>query len=148
MNIDTYYFGDVEFEEKDIITFEEGIYGFGGMKKFIIIYNPEENLPFHWLQSIEDSRLSFIITSPFLFVDDYNFDLPDKLAEKMEIKEESDVVIYCITVIPENIEKSTINLKAPIIFNKNNRQAKQFIINEDYPYKHVLFKELSKKGGE
>lgn len=149
MKIKTYYFGDVEYTEEDVIHFEEGMYGFGGMKDFIIIYNPEDDLPFHWLQSIDDDRLSFIITSPFLFVDDYDFELTDKIVEKMDLREDSEVVVYCITVINDDIQTSTINLKAPIILNKRTKHGKQHIIEEDYPYKYLLFsKELTAKEGE
>ena len=141
MIIETETLGEIEYFEKDIIFFDDGIYGFGGMKKFILILNPIEQLPFHYLQSIEDKRLSFIITSPFLFVKDYAFDISDLLVEKMDIKSTEDIDIFSIAVLPEDLNETTINLKAPIIVNKKNKKARQYILNENYKYKQYIFKD-------
>lgn len=139
MIVKTDFIGEVEYNEEDILEFDEGLYGFPDAKKFIIIINPEEELPFDWLQSLDDETLSFIVTSPFLFVEDYDFNLPDAVVSKMDINEISDISVYTVTVIPEDVQKSTLNLKAPIIINNNTRRAKQVILNEDYPHKHKLF---------
>lgn len=140
MIIETEVLGEVNYTDDDVITFNEGLYGFGGMKKFVLILNPVDDLPFHFLQSIDDDRLSFIVTSPFFFIEDYDFDLSDQMIEKMDVSSIEDIEILTIAVIPKEIEETTINLKAPIIINKKNRIAKQFILNEDYPYKQSIFK--------
>lgn len=141
MIIETEVLGEVEYHEKDIIFFDEGLYGFGGMKKFVLILNPVEEVPFHYLQSIEDNRLSFIVTSPFTFISDYDFELSDAVVESMEITSTDDIEIYSIAVIPEELEKTTINLKAPIIINRKNNRAKQYILSENFLYKQFVFKE-------
>lgn len=141
MIIETEALGAIEYLEKDIIVFEDGLYGFGGMKRFIFILNPVEEVPFHYLQSLEDARLNFIVTSPFLFVADYDFNISDLLVEKMDIKSPEDIEIFSIAVIPENLDDTTINLKAPIIINKKNKKAKQYILNENFQYKQYIFKE-------
>lgn len=140
MIIETEILGNIEYTEEDIIVFEEGLYGFGGMKKFVLILNPVEEVPFHYLQSIEDVRLSFIVTSPYLFVTDYDFDISDEVVEKMGIKSPESMDIFSIAVIPENVDETTINLKAPIIINKSNKSAKQYILNENFNYKQYIFK--------
>lgn len=140
MIIETDVIGKVEYADEDIINFEEGLYGFGGMKKFILILNPIPELPFHYLQSIDDPRLNFVVTSPFLFIENYDFEINDTVVEKMNIDDINDIDIYSITIIAEEIEETTINLKAPIIVNRKNQFAKQFILNEDYPYKKLIFK--------
>ncbi|BEP30207.1 flagellar assembly protein FliW [Helicovermis profundi] len=144
MKIETKFLGEIEFLKEDIIYFEEGLYGFTNMKEFILIINPEPDLPFHWLQSIVDEKLSFIVTSPFLFLDEYDFEVNDSIIEKLNIKTHEDIEIYSITVIPNEVKNTTINLKAPIIINKNNKKAKQLILNEDFPYKHSIFKKVNK----
>lgn len=140
MIVKTDYLGEVEYNVEDILEFEEGMYGFPDLRKFIIINNPEEELPFDWLQSLDDETLSFVVTSPFLFVDDYDFNLPDAVVSKMEIEEVTDISIYSVTVIPQEVESSTLNLKAPIVINNATKRGKQVILNEDYPHKYLLFK--------
>lgn len=139
MIIETEVLGNVEYEEKDIIRFEEGLYGFGDMRDFIIIRYPFEDLPFHYLQSIEDRRLSFVITSPFLFVDNYEFDIEDEVLKSMEIKKVEDIDIYSIAVIPKDLKETTINLRGPLIVNRVNNLARQYAVEEDYPYKYQIF---------
>ena len=144
MKIETKVFGEIEYTKEEIIFFEEGLYGFGGAKEFILITNPEPELPFHWLQSIEDEKISFIVTSPFLFLDKYDFEIADLIVNRLDIDKHEDLEIYTITVIPSEVKNTTINLKAPLLINKVNRKAKQVILNEDFPYKYSIFKEKSK----
>jgi len=140
LKIVTDYRGEVEYSEEDIIHFEDGVYGFDGKTDFLLIGNIEEDLPFHWLQSIEDMNLNFLITDPFLFVDNYDFELDDLTVEKLEINSAEDIAIYSTVVIPENTEDVTINLKSPIVINIKNRLAKQVILDSDYSFKHNIFK--------
>lgn len=56
--------GRVEVEEKQIVTFPDGIMGFEQYKKYALINSEYE--PFIWLQSLEDSNLAFLIVDPFL----------------------------------------------------------------------------------
>ncbi|MBN2794393.1 MAG: flagellar assembly protein FliW [Clostridia bacterium] len=139
MKIVTDYRGEVEYTEDDIIHFEDSMYGFDGKKDFLLIANIEPELPFHWLQSIEDESLTFVITDPFLFVEKYDFELDDLTVEKLNLNSVEDIMIYTTVIIPDSVEEITINLKSPIIININDRKAKQVILSEDYPYKHKIF---------
>lgn len=139
MKLVTDYRGEVEYEKEDIIHFEDSMYGFDGKQDFLLIGNVEPELPFHWLQSIEDESLTFVITDPFLFVEKYDFELDDLTVEKLGIDNVEDIMIYTTVIIPENTEDITVNLKSPIIININDRKAKQVILNEDYPYKYKIF---------
>lgn len=139
MKLMTDYIGEITYTEDEIVYFEEGLYGFSEMKKFLIVANPEEGLPFHWLQSVDDERLVFIITTPFIFVDQYEFDLSDAVIAQLDIQSPEGMDIYAITVIPDELKNTTINLKAPIVINRENRKGKQIILNEEYPYKYKIF---------
>lgn len=139
MIIETHNIGTIEYSESDIITFEEGLYGFSEAKKFVLAGEIDAEFPFQWLQSINDPMLSFVVTSPFLFVEQYDFELPDAVVEKMDLKSIDAVMVYCLTVIPDDAALTTINLKAPIVINKETKQAKQIILNEEYEYKYRIF---------
>lgn len=139
MIIETESLGNVEYDENSVIKFEDGLYGFGGMKNFVLIMYPFEGLPFHYLQSVDDTRLSFVVTSPFLFVENYEFDIPDDTLEKIGVTKTEDMDIYSITVIPDEIKETTINLKAPLVINRTNNNAMQYIIDDEYPYKYRIF---------
>ncbi|ADL42221.1 protein of unknown function DUF180 [Caldicellulosiruptor obsidiansis OB47] len=131
-------FGELEVNEENIITFEEGIPAFENLKKFVIV--KEEDSPFLWLQSIEDKDIAFVIINPFNIKPDYEFDISEEVLKKLEIKSEKDVAVFCIVVIPEDIKQTRVNLKAPIIINVNKRKGMQYLLDDErYPLKYYLF---------
>lgn len=68
--IETTRFGRFEYEESSIITFQNGIPGFKNLVKYILVAIEES--PFNYLQSIEDGSVTFIVVSPFEFLDYMN----------------------------------------------------------------------------
>lgn len=149
MKLITNHFGEIEIDDKKIINFIDGIPGFDDQKRFIIIDNPDETVPFKWLQSIDEPELAFIIINPFIFKDDYEFDLPKHIIEKLKIKEENDVLVYSIVVIPEDITKMTANLAGPVIINARERLGKQIVLDDNrYTTKHYILENAKAKGKE
>jgi len=133
------FLGEVEYTDEDIIVFEDGILGFSSTQKYILVTNPDPVFPFNWLQSVDESDVSFILTNPFLFVSEYDFEIPDSVIEKLDIEDIEDVAIYSMVVIPEEPKQTTINLKSPLIINNRTKHAKQVILEEDFALKYEIF---------
>lgn len=149
MRLITKHFGEIDIDDKKIINFIDGIPGFDDQKRFIIVDNPDETVPFKWLQSIEEPELAFVIIDPFVFKDDYEFHLPKHIIEKLKIKEENDVLVYSIVVIPEDITKMTANLAGPIIINVREMLGKQIVLDDNrYTTKHYILENAEAKGKE
>lgn len=140
MIVNTDFMGEVEYSAEEIITIEDGLYGFEDKKKFIVVDPQDEEFPFMWLQSLDDEELSFVITHPFLFCPTYEFELSQKTIDELGIESEENIVIYSIAVIKENVGDSTLNLKSPVIVNSLNKKGKQVILEENYPFKYEMFK--------
>ncbi|CAK7050073.1 flagellar assembly protein FliW [Tissierella carlieri] len=149
MKIKTRNFGEIEIEKEKIIIFEEGIPAFEEEKEFIIILNEDKESPFHWLQSINNQNLSFIVINPFEIFSDYDILLPQTAINKLKIEKEEDINIYTIVVIPTDMKKMTTNLLGPIVINTKERLGKQVILDDErYTTKHFIFNQDSKVGGE
>ncbi len=147
MKLKTRHFGEIEINEEDILVFDDGILGFEDSKKYIIINNPDPKVPFMWLQGVDEPELAFVITDPFLFVKDLEFDIPDRTVEELAAEKPQDIVVYSIAVVPEDIKEMTINLKGPIVINGINKKAKQIVLeNDKYSLKHKIFSDLEKTG--
>jgi len=145
LNIQTSYFGEVEIDEKDILNFPKGILAFEEFNKFVIINSTEEELPFSWLQSIDEKDVAFIMIDPFLFKKDYEVDLSDKVIEELAIESESDVAIYTFLVIPEQVDQMTANLTGPIVININKNLGKQVVLEDKrYHTRHKIIDEVNK----
>lgn len=85
------------------------------------------------MQAIEDEHVSFTLVDPFILID-YDFDVPDKIQEILEITDKSNILILNIVVIQTPIEDSLINFIGPLVFNTDNKRAAQVILSESTKY--------------
>ena len=152
MEITTTRFGNIIVEQEKIISFPEGIPGFEDLKRYIFL--PEESVKllddnlevFHWLQSVGDPAVAFLVVNPYLFFADYSFDLPDEEVAALDLKGPEEVALFNIVTIPgDKASEITVNLLAPIVINNRLKQAKQSIlINSPYFTKHPFFTNTEK----
>ncbi|WP_312753309.1 flagellar assembly protein FliW [Rummeliibacillus suwonensis] len=131
MKIDTKFLGQVEVEKEQLITFEEGIPGFPDEKQFVLIPFGE-NTPFIILQSTNTVQTGFVLAFPYLFKEDYAFDLSDEDVEALSIEKQEDIITYAIVTLKDTLPNSTINLLAPIVINTKKQQGKQIILNDNH----------------
>ncbi|MBP2033817.1 flagellar assembly factor FliW [Clostridium algifaecis] len=140
MKLNTKYHGTLSYEKEDIITFKKGIPGFENLKKFIMAPAEENNL-FYILHSIEDVNIGIVVVSPFNVLKDYEFDLNDDKISELNIKSQNDIIVVNTVRLSSKVENITVNLKAPIIINKNESIGEQLILdNSNYPIKYPLIK--------
>ena len=146
MKITTALLGDLEFEEKDIISFPEGIPAFEWEKRFLIIAM-EEGGPFYYMQSAQNPDLCLVLAQPFAFFPKYAIEIGDKDLEKLECENKrEDLAIYVILTIPEDFKESSANLMAPIIINQASKKGLQFIaINNEYKTRQYIFPQTEKE---
>ena len=122
------------------IRFKKGIPGLEGLKNFKIL-DLEDNEQFKILQSMEEENVSFVVANPFEIYKEYVIDLNDEIIKELEIKNSEDVLVLSIITLGETLEKSTLNLKAPLIMNIKNNLGRQLILqSEKYETKHPLMR--------
>ncbi len=141
-------FGEIEVDEKKIIRFKDGIPAFEDEHEFVILPYEEES-PYYFMQSLSSPDLAFLLTIPFLFFNDYTFELDDETINELDIQDSENVFYYSMVTIPNgSIRYMTANLLAPIVLNGANMQAKQVVLEKsNYTTKHRLFPESAKKEG-
>jgi flagellar assembly factor FliW len=115
---------------KDVITFDEGLPGFEHLKSFVLL-NPQKDLPFKYLQSTKEPSIALVVVDPYLYIEEYSFNIDEDVIGALEIKEPCDVLVLSVMVIPEDIRKMSINLAAPIIINTKNLKGKQLILQDE-----------------
>lgn len=131
--------GKITYDEDEIIIFEKSIPGFNDIKRFIL--KEIEGSSFKLLQSIDDVTVGFVVISPFQVEENYEINLSEEVIKTLEIKEATDVLLYSLVTLNSKVEKITVNLKAPVVINVNNKKAEQFIIDKaKYKIKHPLMK--------
>jgi len=141
MQLKTAHFGEIEFNEEEVICFPEGIPGFEDIRKYILIGNESDDAVFFWLQSVDAPELCFVVTDPFMIYDGYGVDVEDEDVELLEITDPNKVLTLTIVIIPENINEIRVNLKAPILINVEKKLGKQVIQkNDNFPVRYYLNK--------
>lgn len=146
MLISTRHFGEIEYDEKKIILFEEGLPGFKNYRKFILLGTENTESPFRWLQSIEDGNVAFAVVDPFAIKPDYDIDITDEYVKALGIQTPADALVFAIVVVSQDILKCTMNLRAPVVINVKNMKGAQIILDTDrYGVRHYIADELRKQ---
>ena len=139
-------FGEIVIDKSTIFDFVGPIIGFSDLKNYTIVdYKPDS--PFKWLQSVEDMDLAFPITLCSFFGIDYQFNIPDEEAQKLEIENPDDIFVFNIVNIPSsNPQGATVNMLAPIVVNLANKKAMQIVLkNTDFQVRYKLFENKEMK---
>jgi flagellar assembly factor FliW len=148
MVLQTKYFGELTIKESDILHFGHGLPGFETVTRFVLVDNEEEDSPFKWLQGIDEPKPAFVLVNPFLIRKDYEVNLDDDVLKELDIREPESASVYCIVVVPEDINKMTVNLQAPLVINNVKNLGRQLILDTDrYGVRHYILEELQKWEG-
>jgi len=125
-------------ENWNIITFEQGIYGFEDVTQFVFVQNPQPDNPFHRLHAV-GRDFGFVVIDPRYVIPDYDFELSNENMLKLGAINSSQFVVLSIIVLNDKIEDITANLKSPIIINTDNNRGIQLILDEEnYHVKHRI----------
>ena len=152
MKINTKLFNEIEVDEDKLISFPQGIIGFPDLKDFLLVHDTESDGGIRWMQSIQEPAFAMPVIDPLIVMPEYNPRIEDDLLQPLgEMNEENTLVLVTITV-PHDIENMTVNLKAPIVINGENRKANQIIVEDDeYQVKfpiYQLLKDNMERAGE
>ena len=148
MKANTRIFGEIEIADEKIITMERGMIGFPNLNHFALIFDEEKGqkqTSIMWLQSMDDTDIAFPVMDPHAVKEDYNPNVNEEIVAPIgELNEENTCVLVTVTV-PKKIEDFSVNLKAPIVVNMDNRKAVQLIVEDDYPVKYKVYEVLKAK---
>jgi flagellar assembly factor FliW len=124
--------------EETSIHLPLGLLGFERIKQYALICDPDDD-PFSWLEAGGDASLAFLVLSPFQVMADYEMDLNDEDAEFLKLNSPRDAVVLNIVTLQPN-GRATINLKGPIVLNKNTMIGKQVVLANaaSYSLQHPL----------
>jgi len=122
-------FGELEFDEKYVIEFQEGILGFEEYKRYLIV-NDEDSEPFRWLVSLEDADLSFAMIDPALIIDSY----------RPGVVKDPNATVFLLVALKQPLEGSTTNLRSPIVIDNATQKGRQLILDDEaLSVRHPLF---------
>lgn len=119
-------FGQVEYEEHNLLVFPQGLIGLKHLKNFVVMPKTKES-PLFWIQSVDDPAMAFVLTNPQDFFTDYAIDIQEEERAGLCIEKEDEVFILTVVTVPPN-QEITLNLAAPILFAPKSNKALQIIL--------------------
>lgn len=145
MTIFTTRFGDVEIVEEDVLHFNEGLLGFGNLRTFVLLDDPNDEI-FAWLQSCEMPDVAFPVLEPELFATSFKLNLTRHDLASLSAENEGQVRAFSIITIPDNPTLMTANLKAPVIINIQKRVGRQCVLQDSQlAIREPIFTQLQKR---
>lgn len=153
MIINTRIFGEVNIDEEKVIVFQNGIIGFPELTKFALIHDEEKGnaAGIRWMQSLQETSFAMPVMDPLVVISDYNPSIEDELLKSIGTLNIDEMLVLVTVSVPNDLTKMSVNLKAPIIINANERKACQVIVeNDDYQVKFLIYDILqaAKKVGD
>lgn len=127
----------VPVRTENVISMPLGLLGFEQVKKYVLLTTPEEE-PFLWLQMLDNPNQGFIVVSPTVALPDYAPDIPEADVEFLGIKDPTDALLLNIVTVRNG--QATVNLKGPIIINRQTFVGKQSIPTNvaDFALQHPM----------
>jgi flagellar assembly factor FliW len=140
VTVDT-QFGPMTFRKDTILTFPNGLLGFGGVSEFALANLPDPALGnFKLMQALDGSALGFLVLPLDALPDHIHEDDLNVAFEALAIKKEDGLVLLIVTV-RKTAEATmlTVNLRAPIIIDAATRRGFQHVSqNSAYPIQYEL----------
>ena len=140
------YFGEIEYESKDVIHFASGLFGFEEEQEFLLMPFDGSGGGMLCLQSVKTPALAFVAVNPFSYKPDYAPELAPQELARLEAADSRELCYYALCVVREPVADSTVNLRCPIVVNDRTRQAVQTILDTpEYGMRHPLSELHSQK---
>ncbi len=125
-------FGELSFDISEALIFPEGIPGFEDDRRWIIVGDDDSLIK--WLQSCTSPGVALPVIPAMQAFPGYRISLSSLDSDKLDSEDLSEIGILLVVSVPAGDPAAvSVNLKAPILVNKENRRGYQFIVlNEKY----------------
>jgi flagellar assembly factor FliW len=119
---------ELEFNDADIISFDEGLIGLTHLNRMVLIRQTEIE-PFIWLASPDDDNIAFLVVPPEVVVPGIEIPVTDELRSSIELGDDESPTVLAISRIAAVWNESTVNLLSPIAISPKAMKGMQFIVN-------------------
>ncbi|MDA3957026.1 flagellar assembly protein FliW [Oceanispirochaeta sp.] len=144
MQIYTKAYGEVEIDDRQVINFPNGLFGFETLRKFALLDATQQ--PFYWIQSLDVEQVAFVLIKPVIFRPDYKPGLMSSDLEQLGLKNtnEEDALVFSIVTFLDDKQTMTANLQGPVIINRHKRIGRQCISTDSrWQTRHNIAEELA-----
>ena len=130
MKIQTKYFGEIDYEKEELLTFEKGLFGFENEHDYLLIPFSAAGTMFS-LQSVATPGLAFTLMHPFSLDPSYAPVLSEEDLKTLGVSQSEELYYYVLCTVREPVGESTINMKCPLAINPDTRRGIQAMLEGD-----------------
>ncbi len=139
MKVTSTRFGLLDVPDDAVWTCPSGILGFPEWTRYVLLDHDTE-VPFKWLQCLEEGSLAFVLMDPTVFKPDYRAEVPEAAMAEIKAREANDLAMMTILTIPSDDPATiTANLRGPLLLNWRTKLLKQLVLDETYPTRYPIF---------
>lgn len=139
MKLKTKYFGEIDYEREDVLSFPKGLFAFEEEREFLLLPFSGSEGTLLCLQSASTPELAFVCINPFSFNGGYAPELQPEELKALHAGDSRELCYYVLCVVKNPVSSSTVNLKCPIAINDEERTGMQVILEGgDYGMRHLL----------
>ncbi len=130
MRIQTTRFGMLDIDSSDMLRFPNGLIGLETEHQWVLLADPNNNAV-GWLQSVDQPGTALAVVSPRRFVKDYRIRVGQSQLNVLKLGPQDR--IYALCVLSKDDERITMNLRAPVLINLDQRLGCQAITTDQQP---------------
>lgn len=120
---------EISYEDGEVITLPEGLIGMPDVRRFVVV-PMDEFEPFCWLASVDSEKHRFVVVNPKEIVGTYDSAMIANADGKCAL---------AIVKISSDWTKTTVNLRAPILIDRDARSGMQVILSDsEYQFAESL----------
>jgi flagellar assembly factor FliW len=123
---------ELQYDEKDILTFKEGLIGLPHLQRMVMV-NQSDIEPLIWLASLDEEGVALVLTDPSGIFPDYAPAVPADCSFSQTLADDEHPKAFAIVLVAPEWEKTTANLRAPIFVSARTMSGAQVIL-PDHTY--------------
>lgn len=129
-------FGRFEVDDERVLHVPGGLLGLPSSTGYVLVETGDDDSPYFWLQSVDESEVAFLATTPWSFFPDYELIIDDDELEALALRQPEDAEVFLLLTVHrdgEQVSDITANLLGPVVVNTATRRARQLVLDRsDY----------------
>jgi flagellar assembly factor FliW len=126
LTVETTRFGALEMGSDRVIGFPDGVLGFPGLKRYVLIDHKDTSLK--WLQAVDDPDVAFIVAEPAHIAPDFSLNIDFAIRKYLNVQRDDDLVVLLIIRVDNGQVK--VNVRGPLIFNAAAMKGVQVVLDK------------------
>lgn len=128
---------ELNYDNNNVITFTEGLIGMPHLKHMVLV-EQSDIAPFHWLASLDDARIAFLVVDPQVVFPSYSPQISRSTLRGLSSSGELATPLAIVNVAAD-WTKTTINLRAPLLVAGDSMRGTQVpLIDSSYKLEEPL----------